>query len=160
MRKLFLGFSFILLTNIVNAQLPKHAIGLRLGGGEGFGTELSYQHGLNDKNRLEFDLGMRSNKLYNAWGVTGLYHWVWNIQPGFNWYAGAGARIGSWTWDSVNYLGTENGGLFLSGAGNIGIEYTLPIKIQFALDARPEFGLIAIGDSFRTNVSISVRYQF
>lgn len=159
MRRLFFAFVLVLSANMVSAQLPKHAIGLRFGGGDGFGTEISYQHALTDRNRLEFDLGMYSNNIYSAWGLAGIYQWVWKIEGGFNWYTGAGGRIGSWSY-SHNYLGTDNNGIFLAAAGNIGIEYSFPIGIQLALDARPEIGLINRGDAFRNNIAFSVRYQF
>ena len=66
MRRLLFAFVLILSANIGSAQLAQHAIGLRLGGGDGFGTEISYQHSLSDLNRLEFDLGMHSGNNYNA----------------------------------------------------------------------------------------------
>lgn len=160
MKRLFFAFVLILSVNIANAQLSKHAVGLRLGGGNGFGTEISYQHALTDRNRLEFDLGMHSSKYYSAWGLAGVYQWVWNIDGGFNWYAGFGGRIGSWSWDSNKYVGTDNGGVFVAAAGDIGIEYSFPIGIQLAFDARPELGLINHGDAFRNNIAFSVRYQF
>ena len=159
MRKLFFAFVLILSAGFANAQLSQHAIGLRLGGGDGFGTEISYQHALSDLNRLELDLGMHTGNHYNAWGLAGIYQWVWNIDGGFNWYAGAGGRIGSWTWDS-GYKGTNSSGVFLAAAGDIGIEYSFPVGIQIGLDARPEIGLINHGDAFRNNIAFSVRYQF
>lgn len=159
MRRLFFAFVLILLANISNAQIADHAIGLRLGGGNGFGTEISYQHGLSDLNRLEFDLGMHNGNSYNSWGLAGIYQWVWNIDGGFNWYAGAGGRIGSWNWDT-GYKGSNNSGVFLAAAGNVGIEYVLPIGIQISLDARPEFGLIYHDNAFINNIAFSVRYQF
>ena len=92
MKKLFLlsialiGFSFI-----SNAQdISKNAIGLRFGDSDGFGTEISYQRGLSDSNRLEFDLGWRSGSNYDGFKLAGLYQWVWKIDGGFNWYAGVG----------------------------------------------------------------------
>jgi len=160
MRKLLFAFVLILSANIGSAQLAQHAIGLRLGGGDGFGTEISYQHALSDANRLEFDLGMHSGNNYNAWGLAGIYQWVWNIDGGFNWYAGVGGRIGSWTWDTNKYNGTNSSGIFLAAAGDVGIEYSFPIGIQVALDVRPELGIINHGDAFRNNIAFSVRYQF
>jgi len=159
MRKLLLAFVLIFMAYVGKAQVADHAIGLRLGGGDGFGTEISYQHGLSSLNRLELDLGMHSGKSYNAWGLTGIYQWVWNIENSFNWYAGAGGKIGSWDWDS-GYAGDDNGGVFLVAAGDIGIEYVFPVGIQLSLDFRPEFGLINHGDSYRNNIAFSVRYQF
>ena len=160
MRKLIFVFGFILLTSLGMAQETKHAIGLRLGGGEGFGSEISYQYGLSSLNRMEFDLGMSSTHLYNAWGLAGIYQWVWNIDKGINWYAGAGGRIGSWNWDTNNYTGSNSSGLFLSAAGDVGVEYTFPIGIQLSLDARPELGLINHGDAFSNSIALSVRYRF
>jgi hypothetical protein len=159
MRKLFFAFVLILAANIGNSQVSKHALGLRLGGGDGFGTEISYQYGLSDLNRMEFDLGMHSGNHYNAWGLAGIYQWVWNIDGGFNWFAGAGARIGSWSWDH-SYLGEDSGGIYLAAAGDVGIEYAFPIGIQLGLDLRPELGLINHGDTFRSNIAFSVRYRF
>ena len=159
MRRLFFALVLIVFANTTYAQITKHAIGLRLGSGDGVGTEVSYQHRLSDMNRLEFDLGMHSSSYYNSWGLAGIYQWVWNINSGFNWYAGAGGRIGSWSWDK-DYNATDNGGVFLSVAGDIGIEYSFPIGIQVSFDARPEIGLINHGDAFRSNVALSVRYQF
>ncbi len=159
MRRLFFAFALILSVNIASAQFSQHAIGLRLGGGDGFGTEISYQHALSDINRFEFDLGLHSGNDYSAWGLAGIYQWVWNIDGGFNWYAGAGGRIGSWSWDS-GYGGTNSSGIFLSAAGDIGIEYSFPVGIQIGLDARPEIGLINHGDAFHNNIAFSVRYQF
>ena len=159
MRRIIFAFMFIFASNIVNAQISDHAIGLRLGGGSGFGTEISYQHGLTGANRLELDLGLHNGNHYNAWGLAGIYQWVWKIDGGFNWYAGAGGKIGSWSWDE-NYVSTHDGGLFVSAAGNVGIEYVFPVGIQISLDARPELALINHGDSYDTNIAFSIRYQF
>ena len=54
------------------------------------------KRGIGSNNRLEFDLGWRNSKDVDAFKLVGLYQWVWNIDGGFNWYAGAGAGIGSW----------------------------------------------------------------
>jgi hypothetical protein len=71
-------------------DISKNAIGLRLGDNDGFGTEISYQRGLTANNRLELDLGWRNSKEVDAIKLAGLYQWLWNIDKGFNWYAGAG----------------------------------------------------------------------
>ena len=77
-----------LLANLTSAQTAQHALGLRFGTGDGFGTEISYQHGLTSGNRLELDMGFNSNHEYylsnrynyNSWGLTGLYHWVSKLE--------------------------------------------------------------------------------
>lgn len=159
MKKLLIAFILIVCVDLGYAQVANHAIGLRLGGGGGFGTEISYQHGLSDLNRLEFDLGIQSPPNANAWGLACLYQWVWKIDDGFNWYAGAGGRIGSWSYNS-SYNGTRSGGTFLAAAGNIGIEYAFPVGIQLSLDFRPAINIINSGDPYNNNIAIGIRYQF
>lgn len=61
-----------------------HAIGLRLGGGNGIGTEVSYQRALSVANRLEMDLGIESRYNSSAFKLTGIYQWVWELQGNFN----------------------------------------------------------------------------
>ena len=159
MRKLYFVFALLLSANLVNAQISKNAIGLRLGGGDGFGSEISYQRGLNDVNRLEFDLGWLSGHDYRATSIAGIYQWVWKIDDGFEWFAGAGGRLGTWSWDS-SYKGNDGGGVLIGAVGDVGIEYTFPIGIQLGLDYRPEIGLINHGNTFGNNVALSIRYRF
>ena len=82
-------------------DISKNALGLRFGGSNGFGTEVSYQRGLSDNNRLELDLGWRNRRDYDGYDddavkLTGIYQWVWNIDGGFNWYAGVGGGVGTY----------------------------------------------------------------
>ncbi|HON53830.1 MAG TPA: hypothetical protein PLS12_11525, partial [Bacteroidales bacterium] len=92
-------------------QVNPHAIGLRLGGdGNVNGAEFSYQHGMGEANRLEFDLGFRGNKNYNSMYVSGVYQWDWNLTSGLNWYVGPGAALGFYNWDDGN---TSSSGLHL-----------------------------------------------
>jgi len=98
MKKIFLTLSFALGTLFtMNAQeISENAIGLRLGGGDGFGAEVSYQRAIGgNNNRLELDLGWRNDKHFDAIKLAALYQWIWNIEGGFNWYVGAGGGIGS-----------------------------------------------------------------
>jgi hypothetical protein len=159
MKRIFIVLALIVSAILVNAQNEKNAIGLRLGGGDGVGTEISFQHNLAVANRLEFDLGMLSGSQYSAWGVVGLYQWVWKIDNGFNWYAGAGGRIGTWNWDN-SYHGSDGGGFLLAAAGNVGIEYTFPVRIQLGLDFRPEINLINHENAFGNSIGLSIRYKF
>jgi hypothetical protein len=166
MKKVVLSlFMVIFVTNLTSAQVEPHALGLRFGAGYGYGTEFSYQHGLTSVNRLEFDLGFNSyyeysgnlRYDYNSWALTGLYQWVWKLDNNLNWYAGPGAKIGTYS-SNLIYGANYNNGLFLSAAGDIGIEYSFPERIQLALDARPEIGLYNRGSGI--NVGFAVRYQF
>lgn len=158
MKKLILvAFVFIGFTTISNAQdISKNALGLRLGDNDGFGAEVSYQRGLNDNNRLEFDLGWRSGKGYDGFKLTGLYQWVWNIDGSFNWYAGAGGGVGSYSFDDS----TLDGETFLFVAGGIGIEYDFDIPLLLSLDFRPELGFGDFRDDVDFDIALGIRYQF
>jgi hypothetical protein len=141
-------------------EISKNALGLRLGSNDGFGAEISYQRSLGNNNRLEADLGWRNSKDVDAFKLAGLYQWVWNIDGGFNWYAGAGAGIGSW---SSNYQGIKNSGTVLFAAGNIGIEYNFDFPLQLSLDMRPELYFNSDGyrdDNFGPDLALGVRYKF
>jgi opacity protein-like surface antigen len=142
-----------------NAQVAPNALGLRFGGGDGFGTAISYQHGLSDLNRLEFDLGLKSHNNYSAWALTGLYQWVWDLEGGFNWYAGAGGKIGSWSWKD-DYTGNDSDGIFMAIDGDVGIEYVWPFGLQVSLDLRPELGLVGGTGNLGFDLGLGVRYQF
>ncbi len=164
---ILLAISFLGFTAIMNAQIiADNAIGLRLGDSDGFGAEVSYQRAVgSDNNRLEFDLGIRNGKNYDGFKLAGLYHWVWNIDGGFNWYAGPGAGVASYSYDYRDNNGNrfDDDYTFVFLAGNIGIEYNFDIPLMVSLDFRPEFGL---GDSdFRDDnldfdIGIGIRYQF
>lgn len=140
-------------------EISENALGLRIGDSDGFGGEISYQRGLSDNNRLELDLGWRNSNNIDAFKLTGIYQWVWNIDGGFNWYAGPGAGIGSW---STNYKGDKESSTFVFVGGDIGIEYLFDIPLQLSLDLRPEFYL---SDGYRTNnygsdIALGIRYRF
>lgn len=167
MKKLFLSIFMLLgLAFSSKAQnFSKNALGLRLGDNDGFGGEISYQLGLSKNNRLELDLGWRNNQNIDAIKIVGLYQWVWNIEGGFNWYAGVGGGIGSWNYDGKGSPDND-GGTFLLAAGDIGIEYNFDVPIQLALDFRPElyFGDSRKDfdnyDSFGPDVALSIRYRW
>ncbi len=163
MKRIFLITTLLLGTALASQaqDIANNALGLRLGDNDGFGGELSYQRGLGDNNRLELDLGFRNNDDYDAFKLVGLYQWIWNIEGGFNWYAGAGAGIGSFSRDRGPAFNDEDG-TFLLAAGNLGIEYNFDVPIQLALDIRPE---IYFGDDFREDdfgpdLALAIRYRF
>lgn len=164
MKKLLLSaFMLIGLAFSANAQ-DRNALGLRLGDNDGFGGEISYQRLLGDNNRLELDLGWRDSKHYDALKLAALYQWVWNIEGGFNWYAGVGGGVGTWEFDDVppGYDGDDDKGTFLFAAGDIGIEYNFDIPLQLSLDFRPE---IYFGDDFREDdfgpdIALGIRFKF
>ncbi|MCM4156788.1 hypothetical protein [Gramella sp. AN32] len=147
--------------NTMNAQqIADNAIGLRVGGGNGYGAEVSYQKGLSDNNRLELDLGWRNDTYYDSFKLVGLYQWVWNIEGGFNWYLGAGAGIGNYDDNRKDF--DRHDGIFALIAGDVGIEYNFDIPLLLSLDFRPEIGFSDYDDhnSFSPDIALGIRYQF
>jgi len=168
MKKLLLSAVVLLsLAFSANAQDGRrNALGLRLGDNDGFGGELSYQRSFSNDNRLELDLGWRNSNNYDAIKLAALYQWVWNIEGGFNWYAGVGGGLGSWSFDDKNGPGNgpdfDEDGTFLFVAGDLGIEYNFDIPLQLSLDFRPEFYLSDdyYGDDFGPDIALGIRFKF
>lgn len=143
-------------TFALNAQdISDHAIGIRFGDNSGLGTEISYQRKIKESNRLELNLGTRSDTTVGSFKLAGVYQWVWSIDNGFNWYAGFGGGIGSWR----NKVADTNE-VVLFAAGNIGIEYSFDFPLQLSIDYRPEFGFSDIYDGLNSDFALSARYQF
>lgn len=162
MKKIFIlavvMFSGYLTMN--SQEISNHAIGVRFGNNDGFGGEISYQRQLTTTNRLEIDLGYRNENEYNAFKLSGIYQWVWNIDQGFNWYAGFGAGVGSWSYNN-GFISDNNEGLFINADGNIGIEYNFKAPFLISLDFRPEIGIIGnYGRDTDLDLALSIRYQF
>lgn len=162
---IFSAITFFALAFAAQAQeISKNALGLRLGDNNGFGAEISYQLGLNQKNRLEFDLGWKNSSDVNAIKGVALYQWVWNIDGGFNWYAGVGGGLSAWDY---NYDGSgshygDDSGVYVFAAGDIGIEYRFSeAPITLSLDARPEIGSgYYDDDNFGFDVGLGVKFRF
>ncbi len=158
MTKIILSaFMLIGLTFVAKAQdISKNAIGLRLAINDDIATEVSYQRGLSDINRMELDLGWGSD----AFKLSGIYQWVWNIDGDFNWYAGFGGGLGSWS------NSNHTSGTFIFAAGDVGIEYNFDIPLQLSLDVRPELGFgdykysNSNFDIFFPDIALGVRYRF
>ncbi|PQJ69498.1 hypothetical protein [Polaribacter butkevichii] len=148
MKKILLVFGFALTASLsMNAQdISDHAIGVRIGGGNGTGGEISYQKALGQNNRLEVDLGLANE--FNDFKATGLYQWIWNLEERLNWYAGAGGGL------------VSADGLGIYGAGVVGIEYNFTSPILISLDYRPELGFTGSLNGLASNIGLSVRYQF
>jgi len=160
MKKLFLlAITIIGFTALSNAQdISPNALGLRLGDSDGFGAEISYQAGLGDNNRLEFDLGWRSGNNFDGFKLAGLYQWVWTLDGNFNWYAGVGGGVGSYSYDNDFNNGEDE--TFIFAAGDIGIEYDFDIPLLISLDFRPEFGFGSYRDDLDFDIALGIRYQF
>ena len=164
MKKL-LFTALLFLTIQANAQnISNNAIGVRLGGNDGFGTEISFQHKLKKANRVELDLGWRNNTNFNFIKGAALYQWVMNIDGDFNWYVGAGGGFGSYSYNEVYkkvIIVNNNGGTFVFLAGDIGVEYDFDFPLLISVDFRPEFVLgDGYGRNYGSDIALSLRYQF
>ncbi|WP_194850350.1 hypothetical protein [Nonlabens antarcticus] len=145
-------------------EIADNAIGLRIGDGDGLGTEISYQRALGGNNRLEVDLGIETGNRFDAFKVTGVYQWLWNIEGGFNWYAGVGGGLGSIDFDD-DFRGPNNDDyddseIFIFAAGQVGIEYNFDIPLILSLDVRPEIYFADYRDDLELDIALGVRYQF
>lgn len=160
MKKLVLTtFAIFTCLAFMNAQeIADNAIGLRLGDSDGFGTEISYQRALGGNNRLEVDLGWRSGNNYDGFKLAGLYQWVWQLDGKFNWYAGIGGGLGSYSID--NRAGDDFDETFAFVAGDVGIEYSFDIPLLLSLDFRPELGFGDFNDDLDFDIALGIRYQF
>lgn len=155
---LFFGFS---------QAISENALGLRLGDSDGFGAEISYQKFVANNNRLQFDLGWRDSRKYDAFKLAGVYQWVDNIDGGFNWYYGFGGGLGSVDFEPVEdvngNLSENDDGLFVFVAGNVGVEYNFDIPLVISIGTRPELGLInfdGFDNNFLFDLALGIRYQF
>ena len=156
---LIVCYGFVLTTSA--QDIANNAIGLRLGDSRDFGAEISYQRAILDDNRLELNFGWRNGKNYNGVKLVGLFQWVWNINGGFNWYAGPGVGFGAYRFDNPGGQYFRESFVFLSGV--VGIEYKFDIPLLLSLDIRPELGF---GDAEYDNndldfdIGLGVRYTF
>ncbi|HNQ28421.1 MAG TPA: hypothetical protein PKL92_10955, partial [Aquaticitalea sp.] len=98
-------------------------------------------------------------KHYDGFKLAGIYQWVWSLDGNFNWYAGAGGGLGSYSWDNVP-AGVDDSETFFFVAGDIGIEYNFGIPLMISLDVRPEIGFGDFNDDLDFDIALSIRYQF
>lgn len=129
-----------------NAQLSH--IGARIGGGQGYGAELSTIWG----NHIEADLGFSSHDSWSHIDLTGIYQWRGDIGSGFGWFAGVGARLGMWFADNSSDFA-------LGVAGQAGIEYNFSFPLQLSLDIRPCFWILPETDFHWGDIALGIRYR-
>lgn len=161
---------FCSLPLLVNAQnMADNTVGLRLGDSDGLGAEISYQKSFSRENRLELNLGWRDSRAFSAFKLAGVYQWVMPLEGDFNWYYGFGGGLGNVDFEprvrnnNPNDIEQVDGGLFIFGAGNLGIEYNFDFPLVLSLDIRPEIGLVGyseFSDNFDFDIGLGIRYQF
>ena len=166
MKKFILTLAIVVsFVGVIKAQADGKTIGLRLG----YPTEISFQTGLSNANRLELGLGFRTYNYGNGYNYTqfslsGVYQWVWDLKAladGFNWYAGAGASLGYY---SFSYLNTS--GYPIAILGQVGIEYNFAeLPLRLSLDYRPALQLTGARNGFLGNgfigdgIALGIRYR-
>ena len=157
MKKLFIAIVAIFaMSTVASAQIQD--LGVRFGGGQGYGAELSAMWGLGG-NRLETDLGWSSGENHSSISFAGIYQWTGEIGSGFGWFAGVGARLAMWSWDTP--VNGHDSDFALALVGQAGIEYNFDaIPIQLSLDIRPNFWLIPNTDFHWGDIALGIRYRF
>ncbi|HMX05101.1 MAG TPA: hypothetical protein PLL28_08495 [Chitinophagales bacterium] len=156
-------FTFMILCAMATAVKAQnnelHAVGIRFGGGDGVGAEISFQQYIGGPNRLEFDLGAFEDGYNDGFKLTVLYQWVHSIDNSFYWYAGLGGGLGARDHDNGHpFEGDDDDGVFVDFDFDLGMEYNFDFPLQLSLDIRPEIGLI--NDDFDMGWALGVRYRF
>lgn len=153
-RVLLLIATFVTIGSFANAQ---NALGVRLGGGQGYDAELSYQMGLGG-NRLELDLGLRTGDHFTAFNLYGIYQWTGTISGNFGWYAGVGAALGYWNWEHGH---DGDGRIGIAAVGQAGLEYNFQaVPIQLSLDIRPKFYILPETEFHWGDIALGIRFRF
>lgn len=149
-----MGFAFA-------ASAQNNAIGVRIGGGQGYGAEISFQKSLGSPHRLEVDLGYKSYGFgLGSLGLVGVYQLHYDIPDiqNLGWYVGAGARLDIYTYSDDS---TSNSSFFLGVAGQAGMDYHFnAIPLQLSLDIRPYFHLIPSTVFKWGDIALGIRYMF
>ena len=141
-------------------EIKKNAIGIKIGGGKGAFTQITYQYRFGKPNRLEFDAGISLTSFWSSWDILGMYHRILPIKGNFKWFLGGGLVTGHWNEDYADEYGYD-GGMYFGGALTIGAEYVFPeVPIQLALDFTPQFGIINYLDPVGGGFGIAFRYLF
>lgn len=118
---------------------------MRFGGDTG---GISVKHRFSSSHAIE---GLLSTYWKDGFMVTALYErYVPVIGPGWNFYYGAGAHLGSFA------------RTFLLGADAIvGLEYKIPgAPIALSLDWKPALNLVEVFDFWAADFALGVRYTF
>lgn len=155
------GIGFCLSAN--SQDISRHAVGVRLGSGNGFGPEISYQGYLQSNNRLDIGLRMKDHQGFIAYKLRGLYQWVFPMPGEFQWFGGLGVSTGLVNFNSVETSKNSAGMLGLESV--LGLEYSFKksgMPIQLMLELNPKLDLMNeySKSNFEFDVSVGLRYLF
>jgi hypothetical protein len=91
--------------------------------------------------------------------LTALHEWHTSISPGFSWFYGVGAHLGTWPGNN-----DFDGDLVIGIDGIIGLEYEFysefSIPLTLALDYKPAFNLIEDTSIIGDELALSLRFIF
>lgn len=136
------------------AQTYKHAVGVRLGTGNG----VTYKTFIAQHKALDFSLDFSSGSDHSTFRLTGLYeiHSDTGITPGLFWYYGGGASLGARRNKRI-----DTNDLLLSVDGVIGLDYKFErVPINLALDWQASVELAPSAELDLGGLSLSIRYTF
>lgn len=150
MKKVLLGLiAAVFYLSTVSAQDYNWAIGARLGGET---SGLSVKYNLDGVNALE---GVLSIPYRGGFNVLGMYERnIPVIAPGFNFYYGGGAHLGSWKRDhkSEFVLGVD---------GIVGLEYKISeVPLAISLDYKPALNIISHTRFYLGDVALGIKVTF
>ena len=158
MKKIFLSlFTIILFLSTITetkAQSYKHAVGVRLGTGNG----VTYKTFIAEHSALDFSLDFSTGGDYSTFRLTGLYefHADTDITPGLLWYYGGGASVGS---RRNKRLDTND--TLLSADGVVGLDYKFErAPINLSLDWQASMEVTPSAKLDLGGLSLSIRYAF
>lgn len=170
MKTLLSTLFLMLMVQLSYGQVAKHALGLRLDGDDGLGPEISYQMGLDEISRIEFDLGIRNTPNTDAFKLTVLYqkvHAIKALPAGFDWYYGLGAGAGIVDYSDDFPFNDPNNNyetLILTIDGMLGAQYRIPsteFPLLISLDLNPELNVFNdYYDPFDLDFALGLRWQF
>lgn len=142
-------------------DISNHAIGIRMGSGNGFGPEISYQAYLKENNRLEIGLRMKDQQEFLAYKIRGLYEWLFPMPGEFQWYGGLGVSTGLVNFNLVESERVSKGTLGLESL--LGLEYSFKksgMPIQLMLDFNPKLDLVNEYSKPRMGIDVSVGFRY
>lgn len=148
----------LFLCSFSQAQVNSHAFGFRFAdSGHINGVEFSYQQGLSNMNRMEFDVGFggydNRNRLYGV----GIFHWVFNLSGGLNFFVGPGAGVGLYN------TGSNQSYVNVAVVGQLGFEYNfnhLGVPLMLSLDSRPLWNFFGEHHGLGWGNSFAIRYTW
>ncbi|MBP8849678.1 MAG: hypothetical protein KBG80_03895 [Breznakibacter sp.] len=169
MKPLLLISIIAIIASSANAQYNDTNLGFRLGLGDGYSAEISYETPLKLKSnkRLDLNIGMGGGQNWNA--INSIYsnviYKIGNyIDAGWQWHYGLGISGGMSTYDGpdITQENIMNGDKFinLGIVPVIGIEkHYKKIPINLTIEIRPNIPLINIDYSYWGTLGFALRYR-